>query len=35
MMKWRKNTIGPFGSSREATPTAAAIDANSSADATM
>ena len=35
MMKWRKKTIGAFGSSREATRTAAAIDAKSSAEATM
>ena len=35
MMKWRKKTIGAFGSSREATRTVAAIDANSTAEATM
>ena len=35
MMKWRKKTIGAFGSSREATRTAAAMEANSRADATM
>ena len=35
MMKWRKKTMGAFGSSRAATPTEAAIEAKSSAEATM
>ena len=35
MMKWRKKTIGAFGSSWEATRTDAAIDAKSTAEATM
>ena len=35
MMKWRKKTIGAFGSSRAATRTAAAIEAKSTAEATM
>ena len=35
MMKCRKKTMGAFGSSCEATRTDAAIEANSTAEATM